>query len=294
MVLAAGLGTRLRPLTDEVPKPLCWLGDRPQIDHALAHLARSGIPRAVVNAYHLPHHFDDAWAARQPLPIARLVESTLLGTAGGIANAASVLGEGDVVVWNGDIVATPDIEALVAHHRASEAVATLLVAPAAKGGTVGLDASGRVARLRSWSNGGEVRAADYVGIAVVGPSLRARLPAVGCLVGDALLPMLAEGAAVETVSIAEHRGIAAFLDTGSLEDYLAANLAWLAARGTSQWVSEGASVDAGIALRHAIVGPGARVAGEGLIEDCVIWPGATATAPLARAVVTPRGVVRVG
>jgi mannose-1-phosphate guanylyltransferase len=98
---------------------------------------------------------------------------------------------------------------------------------------------------------------------------------------------------VETLSIEEREGNVAFLDTGSLGDYLAANFAWLAARGASQWVGEGARVVEGVALRRTIVGPGARVEGEGALDDCVVWPGATAMAPLARAVVTPRGVVRV-
>src|SRR5437868_13630696 len=96
MVLAAGLGTRLRPLTDHVPKPLCPVGDRPQIDHILEALARGGIERAVVNTHHLHEQFTDAWARSQPLEVVRIHEPEILGTGGGIANAASALGEGPV------------------------------------------------------------------------------------------------------------------------------------------------------------------------------------------------------
>jgi mannose-1-phosphate guanylyltransferase len=68
MILAAGLGTRLRPLTNDVPKPLLWLGDRPQIDHITATLAAAGLDRVVVNTHHLSEQFDDAWALR-PLAV---------------------------------------------------------------------------------------------------------------------------------------------------------------------------------------------------------------------------------
>jgi mannose-1-phosphate guanylyltransferase len=292
MVLAAGLGTRLLPLTREKPKPLAWLGDRPQIEHVLAALARAGAPRAIVNTHHLAAELDDAWAAAQPLPITRVHEPEILGTGGGIANARDALGEGEVLVWNADIVVDPDLAALVAAHRASGAAATPVLGPERHPvgkGSVGVAADGRVVRLRAVTRGEEAFGADYAGIAVLGEAARAALPRAGCLVGDTWIPMMEAGAHLATFALTEP-----FLDTGSLGEYLAANLAWLAQRGTASFVAPGAKVGPEVRLEGVVVGPGATVTGVGALSRVVVWPGATAVAPLADAVVTPAlGVVPV-
>ena len=292
MVLAAGLGTRLLPLTRELPKPLAWLGDRPQIEHVLAALARAAVPRAVVNTHHLAEMLDEAWAKAQPLPVTRVHEPDILGTGGGIANARDALGEGEVLVWNADIVVEPDLAALVAAHRASEAVATLVLGPErrpAGEGSVGVAADGNVVRLRSVTRGEEAFGADYAGIAMLGEAVRAALPRSGCLVGDAWIPMMVAGAHLATFALGEP-----FLDTGSLGEYLEANLAWLARRGLSGFVAPDATVASGVALEGAIVARGATVTGSGELRRVIVWPGATATAPLADAVVTTeQGVVSV-
>jgi mannose-1-phosphate guanylyltransferase len=288
MVLGAGLGTRLRPLTLEVPKPLAWLGDRPQIDHVIRSLARAGIERVVVNTHHLAEQFDDAWALRQPVEVVRLHEPVILGTGGGLSNARDALGPGDVVAWNGDILAEVDVAALTRAHRSARAAATLVVAPrgAPGTGTVGVDAEGAVARLRGEVFGHEIAGTDFIGVSMLGEALRDRLPSAGCLVGDALMPWLREGRRVGTLA---HAG--GFRDTGSLADYLDANLAWL--EGRSAFVGEGAEIDPAVELARVVVGPRARIRGAGVLSDCVIWPDAEMTAPLERAIATPRGTVLV-
>src|SRR5262245_21161131 len=145
MVLGAGLGTRLRPLTDELPKPLVWVGDRPLLAHVLGHLVAAGVTEAVLNTHHHPEAFTPERVASLPLPIAVVHEPDLLGTAGGLANARPLLGDGDVLVHNADILARADLGGLVGAHRAAGAEATLVVAPRARGeGLVGIDGRGRV------------------------------------------------------------------------------------------------------------------------------------------------------
>jgi len=73
--------------------------------------------------------------------------------------------------------------------------------------------------------------------------------------------------------------------------YLDANLAWLSAREASSWTAPGVSVPAGVVLRQTVIGSGAHLVGEGVFERCVVWPGATARAPLKSAIVTPSAVV---
>lgn len=295
MVLAAGLGTRLRPLTDELPKPLMPVGDRTALAHVVEALARAGVERVVVNTHHLADRFAAAITA---LPVEAHVvhEPAILGTAGGIANAASLLGEGDVVVWNGDILAPElDVAALVATHRAAGAAATWVVAPRARGegvgggvGTVGLGADGRVVRLRGRVFGEEVAAGDFLGVSLVGEGLRRALPASGCLVADVALPLLARGGRIAT-----HRHEAGWEDIGTPAALLEANVRWLERAGKRFHRGDGATVAPGVALERSVVAAGGKVEGEGALERVVVLPGGRAVAPLRDAIVGRTAVVPV-
>lgn len=291
IVLAAGQGTRLRPLTEELPKALVWLGDRPQIDGILAALASAGFDCAVVNTHHLAGCFDAAWQGAQPLEVALSHERALLGTGGALAHARALLGPGDVLVWNADIAAAPDIGALLSAHASDTAQATLLTGPRrpARHGSLGLDAGGAVVRIRSHDQGGEVASADYAGIAVLGEGLRARLSAPSCLVDAGLIPALRDGERVATRALDS-----GFADLGTPSDYLRANLRWLSDRMLPSFVHATASVRAAVMVDNAIVARSASVDGQGRLENVVVWPGAKATAPLFGAVVTPRGVLKLG
>jgi mannose-1-phosphate guanylyltransferase len=281
MVLAAGLGTRLRPLTDACAKPLVPVGDRPALAHVLDRLRAAGAARVVVNAH---HRADDmrAFVLAQPGGVAVSEERDLLGTAGGLAHARALLGEGDVVVWNADILADVDLRALVEAHALGGAAATLVVQPLAEGtGSVGLDEDGRVVRLRQERFGAEASGGEFLGVHVLGATLRARLPGRGGLVEDVFVPALARG---ETLRAWLHGG--PWHDVGTVATYLAANRAWLASRALASWVGPGARVAPGVTLDACVVGAGAVVEGSGALSACVVWPGARAVAPLQGAVVT--------
>lgn len=103
MVLAAGLGTRMRPLTDTIPKPLVRLNGKPLIDHALDRLAAGGIARAVVNVHHFADQIEAHLATRTKPEIALSDErGTLLDTGGGVVKALPLLGPAPFVIHNSD------------------------------------------------------------------------------------------------------------------------------------------------------------------------------------------------
>lgn len=106
MVLAAGRGTRMRPLTERTPKPLLPLGGRPLLDHALDRLHEVGVQTVVVNAFWQPdrlaEHLDRRSAAGQPPHTILRREETLLETGGGVRAALDLLGDGPFYVVNGD------------------------------------------------------------------------------------------------------------------------------------------------------------------------------------------------
>jgi mannose-1-phosphate guanylyltransferase len=288
MVLAAGLGTRLRPLTDVCAKALVPVGDRPMLAHALEKLREARVTRVIVNAHHRAQQIRD-FVRSYAVGVSVSEEPELLGTAGALARAAPMIGAGDVLVWNSDILADVELQALADAHALGGAEAMLVVQPLARGeGSVGLDERGHVVRLRGESFAREVRGGEFLGIHILGAALRAKLPERGCLVGDVYIPALARGATIGTLCCKSR-----WYDIGMLTSYLDANLGWLTARNVASWVAAGARVAAEVTLDHAIVGEGAIVAGSGALARCVVWPGAHAIAPMVGAVVTPGFVARV-
>lgn len=158
MVLAAGLGQRMRPLTESTPKPLLALEGRTLLDHALDRLAAAGVGHAVVNAHHLAPQVVAACAARTDLAVKAVVEETLLETGGGVRNALPRLGGAPFAVVNGDAFwldgPTPALTRLAgAFDAAAMDVLLLLVRTSQVEGDVGrgdflLDPLGRVRRPR--------------------------------------------------------------------------------------------------------------------------------------------------
>jgi mannose-1-phosphate guanylyltransferase len=287
MILAAGFGTRLRPLTDELPKPLVPVGDRAAVAHIADRLAKAGIEEAVLNTHHLAEAFTPRRIAALPLRLRVIHEASILGTAGGVANAAPLLGEGDSILWNGDILADVDIAALLEIHRGARAPATMVIAARPRReGTVGLDAGGAIVRLRGELFGDEVSGGDFLGIYAIGPALRARLPREGCLIGDGCLPALRAGERIASFTVTT-----AWDDIGSLASYLRANRRWLAREEKRDHVGEGAMIAEGVTIEDSVIGAGAQVSGRGVVRGAVIWPGARAEAPLEDVVVTSTGLV---
>lgn len=104
MVLAAGLGLRMRPLTDDTPKPLLAVGGKAMIDHALDHLAAIGIGDCVVNAHYLADKVAAHLEAREAPATHLVTEPELLDTGGGVSQARHLLGPDPFYVVNGDIL----------------------------------------------------------------------------------------------------------------------------------------------------------------------------------------------
>jgi mannose-1-phosphate guanylyltransferase len=289
MVLGAGFGTRLRPLSDETPKPLLPLGDRSLLRTLCEQLAADGARRLVVNAHYKAEQVLEE-AAQFPFAVSVSVEDRLLGTAGGIRHARPWFLPGDVVVLNGDIVGPRPAPKLMA--ALDPALLVLAVVPRAMGGgTVGIGAKGEVVRLRGELFGPEVSGADYMGAARLRESALLELPEVGCLIGDYALPLLRAHERVGTVRVLEP-----FSDVGDPLSYFLANISWLRAHTEPPHVyfGPGAQVGAKVEARLCSLGARVSVLGEGTLERVVALPGASVVAPLRDAIVTREGqVVRV-
>jgi mannose-1-phosphate guanylyltransferase len=135
MILAAGFGKRLRPLTTYYAKPALPLLGRPMIEYALRAIARQGIRDVVVNLHHRPETLEPALArASETLSIHRSLETEILGTAGGLKKAAKLLGQGVFLLLNGDTLCDFDLPKMSEVHARSKARATLLLRPRPAGG----------------------------------------------------------------------------------------------------------------------------------------------------------------
>ncbi len=286
MVLSAGLGTRLRPLTDEIPKPLVPVGDQPLLGVSLQKLAEAGARRLIVNVHHHAGQIEK-YLEGLPLEVHVSREERILGTAGGIAAVRKLVDCGPLVIVNGDIVGDLPLREIVGAADAGLVMA--LVSTQNGQGTVGLDEAGNVARLRGESFGREVASGDYMGVAALGADCLARLPQEGCLVGDWALPHLRAGGQVRTL-VFQRR----FEDIGTPEDYLTANLGWLRQRQSAaaeSYLGPDVRVSEGVEVIQSVVGAGAQITGSGRVVASLILPRAHATAPLTGAIVTPSGRV---
>lgn len=151
MLLAAGRGSRLRPLTESVPKCMVPLANKPILEYNIEWLRRHGVVDLIINLFHLPDvvmdYFGDG--SRWGVHITYSLESELLGSAGGVRNVADFF-DGPFFVWYGDNLSTCDLCRLYGFHRAKGGVATIALChredPTASG-IVGLGGQGRITRF---------------------------------------------------------------------------------------------------------------------------------------------------
>ena len=178
MVLAAGRGTRLAPLTDTTPKPLLPVAGRPLLEHILEFLHAGGIREVVINLHHLGHAIEERIGdgRRFGLRVQYSWEDPILDTGGGIKRAEPLLTGEPFVVVNGDSLLELHLEDVVAFHRARGAMATMVVRPdpeAARYGLIELDAEDRVRRVVGLPPGveGTFRGFMFPGIHVFQPDI---------------------------------------------------------------------------------------------------------------------------
>ncbi len=148
MIMAAGLGTRLRPITYEMPKPMVPVLNRPVMEHILELLARHGFTEINANLHWFPELIRDRFGdgSRFGIELRYSEEEALLGTAGGVRKAADFLGE-DFLVISGDALTDIDLAAMREFHRSHGGIATLAtkrVADTSQFGVVITDTDGRV------------------------------------------------------------------------------------------------------------------------------------------------------
>ena len=276
MILAAGLGTRMRPLTDRLPKPLLPLMLVPMLGHLLAQLRRQGVREVVVNGHHLADRLA-AWlgdGSRWGLRLAFSHETEILGTAGALKNAAAHLRGAPFLVINADVLIDVDLQALWAWHRARGALVTMVVRPdpaARDSRPVMVDDHDRVRQISGRPPGPDTgpqhQGADFTGVQVVEPEVLDAIPANRFVstTADTYPLLLQEG---RPVLACRHHGY--WLDVGVPARYLQAHWDLLDGRLAASWTDQ---LPAGSRVLRRVAGQ--RIPGAALHPPVVLGAGAT-------------------
>ena len=282
-VLAAGLGTRLRPLTEELPKPLIPIFQKPLVTFALDHLIGVGVNRFVINTHRHPELFQGFFATREyrGFPITLVHEPDLLETGGGIKNAESHLGSPEgarFLTYSGDILTDVNLQPLVDEHfrRANDVTLALrhtgLAAAVALRDQCVVDISNRYGVAGNF---------DFANIAVWNSAIFQRIPPRKKI---SFIPIIADwighGARIGGVVMNDGN----WFNISSRAEYLEVHRTILRENWkpdfvkTSEWperISSSAIVDSSAELRGCtVVGRNCRVGAETILNDTILWPDA--------------------
>jgi mannose-1-phosphate guanylyltransferase len=274
-VLGAGLGTRLRPLTDQLPKPLIPVFHRPLITYAFDHLREGGIQEFVVNTHHLPEEYALAFPEKtyQGLPVTFRHEPVLLETAGGIANIADLVSDASFLVYNGDILSNVPLAPLLEEHAKGENLVTLLLRSTGEAKHIAFDATERkVTDIRNKLGTGDFGTHQFTGIYAVNPEFLPFLtPGKIESVIHIWLKLISEGKRIGAVVVDDGY----WWDLGNRSSYLEAHRALQGSLLETPAISPESILSSTAELRGLnVISAGAEIGAGAMLEDCILWPGA--------------------
>lgn len=194
MVLAAGLGTRLHPITQEVPKPMVPVLNVPNILHSLFLLKRAGITQIILNLHHLPDQLESFLGTGKTwgLDLRYSKEAVLLGTGGGLKRAESFFGGEPLVLANCDFISDVDLRPIIERHFERKALGTMVLYENAElqrlYSKVGLDRNSHLCSLPRIEVASPERHGIFTGIHVLDPSAFEHLPEKPSGINEILYP----------------------------------------------------------------------------------------------------------
>ena len=295
VILVGGEGTRLRPLTCNVPKAMVPILNRPFMEHLLGYLKKHGIREVILAMGYLPEPIQGYYGdgAGLGLKLTYMVEDEPLGTAGAVKNAESLLDD-TFIVFNGDILTEIDLTAMVRRHREIKprvSIALTLVDNPTMFGVVETDDAGMVQRFVEKPSWDQVTSNMInAGIYIVEPDVLEYVPpSTPWMFEKHLFPLLLQ----KGEPVMGYPSEAYWIDIGTPEQYLKANndllLNWkdkqVRFEGNSQvhptariegpaLIGAGCDIAADVKIKGpAAIGPGCRIGKGSVIEGSVLWEG---------------------
>jgi mannose-1-phosphate guanylyltransferase len=294
MLLAAGLGTRLRPLTYELPKPMVPILGRPVMEHIMRLLARHGFDDVVANLHYFPDLIRDTFGdgSRQGIKLVYSYEEELLGTAGGVRNVRDHFGGETFLVISGDALTDIDLTAFYNAHKEKGATATLAlkrVDDPSQLGVVIIDDDGRIQGFQEKpAPGEELSNLGSCGIYMFEPEIFDYFPEKKFVdwAQDVFPVLLDQGVGFCGHEIAEY-----WNDVGSFEEYRQGNFDALEGRVQVEmpeggdnlpddadvegpvFIGEGCTIASGVRLTGPVViGERSTIGENSALRDTIVWP----------------------
>jgi mannose-1-phosphate guanylyltransferase len=279
-VLAAGLGKRLRPLTEELPKPLIPIFQKPLVTFALDHLLATGVKRFVINTHRHPESFRHYFATNEygGFPVSLLHEPDLLETGGGIKNAETHLGSDPFLTYSGDILADINLQPLIEEHFRRCNDVTLALRHTGLASAVSLRDHRVIDIANRYGIAGNF---DFANIAVWNPVILERIPPNKKI---SFIPIIADwigqGGKIGGVVIDEGK----WFNISSRVEYLEVHRTilrenwkprYLKAQQWPERIAGSAMVEPSAQLRGCtVVGSNCRIGAKAILEDTIVWPDA--------------------
>ncbi len=279
-VLAAGVGKRLRPLTDDLPKPLIPIFQKPLITFALDHLINAGVNRFVINTHRRPELFRSFFNRGDyaGAPVTLVHEPELLEPGGGIKNAQRCLGSDPFITYSGDILTDVNLPPLIDEHFRRGNDVTLALRDTGLASDIALHDHRIVDIANRYGVAGNL---DFANIAVWNSAVFKRIPPQKKI---SFIPILSnwigEGGKIGGLVINDGK----WFNISSRTEYLDVHRTilredwkphYVKNRDWPERVSKSAIVDASAELRGcSVVGEHCRVGAEAVLEDTILWPNA--------------------
>jgi NDP-sugar pyrophosphorylase family protein len=279
-VLGAGLGTRLRPLTEDVPKPLIPVFQKPLITFVLDHLLAAGVKSFVINTHHRPETFREFFSNGnyRGCPVQLIHEPEILGTGGGIKNAERLLNGDLFISYSGDLLTDIDLQSLIDEHfRASNDV-TLALRETHLGKDVAVEGHRVVDITNRYGHEGRY---DFAGICVWSRAIFERIePGKHVSYIPILAEWIGQSGRIGGVVLSEGK----WFNIGSRREYLSVHRtiadenwrpSYLPERDWPIRIAPDARIDSTARLSGFYsIGAGCQVEAGATIEDTILWPGA--------------------
>ena len=286
MILAAGLGTRLRPLTYVRPKTLVPILNRPLLGIIMEQLKKAGVQRLAINSHHLANRVDKYAKSQANNDLATRIffEPDILGTGGGIKNTAGFWGDGPLMVINGDVLTDIDLEDVYAYHMHHGHPITMVVHDYERFNQVRVNSRLEITGFsaREGSRKAKESILAFTGVQVLNPDVLEEFPPGVSHSIDTYERMIKEGQVISAY-VAKSR---LWTDVGDIRDYLKLHENLLTGRVRIAGVDapdsgcvatgKGSIVEAGARLEGwASLGDRVIIKKNALVSNSILWNGVT-------------------
>jgi mannose-1-phosphate guanylyltransferase len=274
IILAAGRGRRLRPLTDALPKVLVPVVNSPMLERTIELLSLHGVQEVIINAHHQHETIADYLKSRDPstLTIEVRVEKEILGTGGGIKNTRDFWDEGPFIAINGDILTDINLTEVYAYHQRRDSLVTMVLHDVPRYNKLRIDKDMNILSIASTA--GEEDTLAFTGIHVIDPEVLDYIPEdAPCNIIDCYRQFIQEKRAVKAYVATGHR----WTDIGTIHDYIRATIDVLASEkiaiGRDCHIHPEASLNG-----WAVLGSRCSIEQGAIVKGSVLWDEVTVSA----------------